>query len=889
MLLTLGNVITIAVVVLILVAFRIADSRNRPNVDKLKRQSEMLTEKFSSFVEERTTEVRTLSAELTASLKNGAEILKRARAVEETLAARAGDIEAIGAKFKEYDAALSELDTMSGRVDQNLKRVREESAFLDQAGKRLAETAGSIDRLESRLAAVAAEADAANRAALERTSEAVIAAAAARAGTLGEAVTQAEARVKDFAAYLSRLETKAAQVERDRDAGAQKALDAFAQGLAGRLEAAGQRAESLEDETFAHLREAIERDEAGLQKTLTDLSAAVSDHAADVDYRLRRIDESGTDIEALAGALKETAARAAAAARDDMQAYADELNASWREKVAAAEAERQRLAAGLAELAAGLAELKQKAYQDVSGKLQVYEDEFFADLGTRAAAMQERLAAWQAELDARLDTVAAGAAAARDELARRQQEEMRSGLEELARATGEDADRIERQVAALEASARERTAAAEEAVASLRTTLAAELERARRDAMAAAEKELAAAREAADASARKLHREIGQAAADGEAAVASLREEFTAQKEELVVASQEERQALRQELAEFRTRLAEQVEEAEAERQKLAARIDEGHRVLAATLADIDRRVKAFQSQTRLFERADALRASLESDIEGMKKELARLSGDKAEVGELEAQLGRTRKMAEEASGKLARFLAERRRIDEMEGDFKKVMSLSRDVDLKLEGLAQAGDAIQQVQAKVRQVEEMGRTMDGVLERLEKKRDVLEATAEGVDRGFQRLEAFEKTLAISGRDVEALALRAQSLKGDLETLAGSKQDADSAMATAGKLDAITGELEQRLEQAQASREWLARTETRFEEITRQAAEQVRLLESIVKSETKREKGERGAPPLDKRDTVIKLSHQGWSVPEISRVTQLSRGEVELILELAPKA
>ena len=138
MLLSLGNVITIAVVVLILVAFRIADSRNRPNVDKLKRQSDMLTEKFASFVEERTTEVRTLSAELAASLKNGAEILKRARAFEETLAARAGDIEAIGRKFKEYDAALSELDAMSGRVDQNLKRVREESAFLDQAGKRLA-------------------------------------------------------------------------------------------------------------------------------------------------------------------------------------------------------------------------------------------------------------------------------------------------------------------------------------------------------------------------------------------------------------------------------------------------------------------------------------------------------------------------------------------------------------------------------------------------------------------------------------------------------------------------------------------------------------------------------------------------------------------------------
>ena len=193
-----------------------------------------------------------------------------------------------------------------------------------------------------------------------------------------------------------------------------------------------------------------------------------------------------------------------------------------------------------------------------------------------------------------------------------------------------------------------------------------------------------------------------------------------------------------------------------------------------------------------------------------MKKELARLAGEKAEVGELEAQLGRTRKMAEEVSGKLARFLAERRRIDDMEGDFKKVVALSRDVDLKLEGLAQASDALQQVQAKVRQFEELGRTVEGGFERLEKKRDVLAATAEGVDRSFQRLETFEKSLTAAGRDLEALALRAQSLKGDLETLAGSKQAADSAMEIAGKLDSLTGDLERRLEQAQASREWLAR-------------------------------------------------------------------------------
>jgi hypothetical protein len=138
------------------------------------------------------------------------------------------------------------------------------------------------------------------------------------------------------------------------------------------------------------------------------------------------------------------------------------------------------------------------------------------------------------------------------------------------------------------------------------------------------------------------------------------------------------------------------------------------------------------------------------------------------------------------------------------------------------------------------------------------------------------------------RTAGSLSGKVESLSADFGLLATNKKDADSAMETVGKLGDILQDLEGRLEKAQSSREWLARTETRFEEIGRQAQEQVRLLESILKAETKKDKGERGAPPMDKRETVIKLSHQGWSVQEISRVTQLSRGEVELILELAPK-
>jgi chromosome segregation ATPase len=423
------------------------------------------------------------------------------------------------------------------------------------------------------------------------------------------------------------------------------------------------------------------------------------------------------------------------------------------------------------------------------------------------------------------------------------------------------------------------------------------------------------------------------------ASVAAFKEEFTAQREELVATSREESAAFKTELAEieqrisalkadltassgetleklltqaqalemesqkrmrdfqedvearikeYRQLLAESREKAEGMQEKLFAKIDESYRSLSMSLADIDKRVKSFTAQTRLFERGDSLKAALEVSIEEMKKEISKLGADRAELAETELQLAKTKKLADETATKLSRFIAEKRRIDEMEGEFKRLLALSRDIDLKVNTLSGSHDALQQIQAKVREFEEMGKVVETGVERLDKKQQIITVTSEGVDKNFQRLENIEKTLKTTDQEAAALEEKVRSLASEYETLAGRRKDAETVVEISGKLTSVIEDLESRLEKAQNSREWLARTETRFEEIGRQAQEQVRLLESIVKSESRKEKGERGAPPLDKRETVVKLSHQGWSVQEISRVTQLSRGEVELILEIAPK-
>jgi response regulator of citrate/malate metabolism len=121
----------------------------------------------------------------------------------------------------------------------------------------------------------------------------------------------------------------------------------------------------------------------------------------------------------------------------------------------------------------------------------------------------------------------------------------------------------------------------------------------------------------------------------------------------------------------------------------------------------------------------------------------------------------------------------------------------------------------------------------------------------------------------------------------VQTLSAGKDRLDAAAKKLAELDTILAETDRRLEEARKVREWLARAETRLEEINRQAEEQLKLLSTLLKEEGSDKRG-KGAPPGTVQETVRKLARQGWATEEIARAVKISRGEVELILELGGK-
>lgn len=317
----------------------------------------------------------------------------------------------------------------------------------------------------------------------------------------------------------------------------------------------------------------------------------------------------------------------------------------------------------------------------------------------------------------------------------------------------------------------------------------------------------------------------------------------------------------------------------------LSSSLDDERKLREKAFLEIDRQVKAFQSQTRLFERADEMRTNLSEAMDAMKADINRLESRRAEMAELETQYSRIKRLEDELGQKIARFMAEKRRLDTMEDDFKRLLSLSQGVDQKLAAVTSSNDQLTQIQAEVRRLSEISDEAAEKYDRVEKKSNILDATADAIDKNFQAIGELERNVRTIDADVREIPDRVIDLKRSLDEVMSFKPKLDAAVVRLDEVDSALADAEKRATELQKAREWLARAETRFDELNKKTQDHLKLLNDILKEDPSTNRKDKGAPSLSVQETVRKLAHQGWKIEEIARAVKLSRGEVELILEL----
>jgi len=332
------------------------------------------------------------------------------------------------------------------------------------------------------------------------------------------------------------------------------------------------------------------------------------------------------------------------------------------------------------------------------------------------------------------------------------------------------------------------------------------------------------------------------------------------------------------------------IEDARRRVRDLAAETDNRIASVRSSVEDAERHIREAVDQTKLIDKADVLRLELEHRIEDLKADIDRLDQRRAEASQLENDFVKIRRLEDDVNAKMTRFLSEKRRIETMEADFNRLLKISQAVDEKLVQVTSSDDNLQALQLQIRKLEEaLGTTEDKFL-RLDRKSQILDNTNDSIDRNFKALQESEKLSAKIGGDLERYAEDLTSIKTSIEKLAGESEKASEAADKIDVLDNALEEIEERIKSMQRARQWLADAETRLEELNRQAQTQARAIDSLVKGKKSGapiDLGE-GAPPPQKKENVIALARQGWKVDEIAKAMKISRGEVELILDMAPR-
>ncbi len=1074
-----GNLLAIAIVLIILIIYRQIDRNNR-SLEKVKRFSDKIKGELAGTVEEKTAEMKNLAIELQVNMKAGKEILKRVREVEDGLQERAQGIDEIRKKITGYDHALEELVGMTARVDENLKRIHTESLFVDKVGKRITTASQRVQKIEQDVGRLEEKFRQENQKGIQALRNEISRDTQQRVRGIAQTVAASESKIKDFSVYVTRLEARGEEMQSEILDSLQKSferleLDAKAKHsgllnqfvtslnkLLGEADARGKalkksysealasfekrlvqtvkKGEALEGKVFENLKalianntEEIEGQLENMHKQVDGMTAfrqqldnqigslmkdservkeeslqslakaaeqmqvtalqsveeKLEGYARDIEYKFQKLETANLDIEAMEKNLQDLIQKTSSKVRDEFALFSDtftEERNSERERIQGEFAELQ---AGVKELEEGLSELKSKAYENVSSRLQVFEEDFFKDLRDRNANLEDRIQEWQSEIEGGMQEVADVQLSERQGLEKRFSEELKNELERTRQESFQELRQLQAKVADFESSLLERVGGSEEYLEGFRNSLTTKLEQTRKQAQGLLDKQLRELHDSVDATAQRLSHEVeerlramessvngkkseledtidtvkGEIASwqarvaqalkeyeleftekytvlrqESDGQISKIREAFAQQREDLVAATNEERLQLKEELKSIgqranelenklnetsdssldslkrqveafqaelnqrskdvqvemdnrvrglKQRLADLKDKAENQQQSLFGKIDEGYQLLSISLGDMDKRVKSFAGQTKIFERADELKMQMETRIEEMKRDLEKLQGMHKEVDDLESRVTGMKKTVEEVGSKLVKLLSERGRVEDMDSEFKKLLNVSKELDHRLGTVYSSQDTLQEIQAKIRELENLEKLTEGRFERMEKKKSIIEATTEGVDRSFQQLDELEGDLKAFRKDLEDISKHFEGLKEQFEQISSGREKSDYVVQKIQDLDSILEDLETRMEKLEKAREWLAKTETRFEHIGKQAQDQVRLMESILKADKKQSKLGEGAPPMDKRETVVKLAHLGWSPVEIARTTKLSRGEVELILELAP--
>ncbi|WP_024470195.1 SpiroCoCo family coiled-coil protein [Treponema pedis] len=995
--------------------------------------------KNTGTIETRSAAIQEIDRYITKSEQTVQKLMDMTALAEKNLTEIGKEADFIDSLAKSINKAKAELSDVTGKIPEMQNRFAEEAdAKLEvYKTKILEEMQLVIDDVENRLAAAQKNTNDVLEVAaikLQDIYKQAYTAAADKAGSLQEA---AFAKLKEETAervqnYRREFEETSAQLETEINSGLEEAKQAAAEfksdwetqikdfisqiqyditkteeDINGRIDSimeklnetensSAQRSDSLSadlNQTEAVMRSQFNSLASNFQDNINSLAKftdkKLSDFKTQTESRFTKFEETIAGVDSLKEEIEKAQENIKAELLAEISAYASSIKQTQQNFLSEFTGNSDRINERMKTIDASIEELKTKAYANVSEKLKMFEDDFFADLAKRSDAISLSFDQWKEDVSANMALLASENESSRKDIETQYKQELRTRIAQAAEEYKQQFLRLDEKVGEISNNLNTRLSAADDRIQSYADKLNEDVNKISEKAVKHLEGEISVFKAQLQDAIRLQNGELENGAKILQERLASIREEseasletvkkdfeawknrtdqqftearslfddkitsfesltenaiknldakYNSQYRDFITKSgdsfeniQAKIDAVDGKIASINDELTEhaaqitakfngEVDEAktsidkklrdastEAERsvqkinemilavrteldetqEKIREKIQSDADRLNSVIEEIDKKQNAFVTQTRIFERADELKAGLEKDIEDLKGEVTRFEVYRNAIDNLSLQYEKVTHLEEEANIKIARFMSERKNIELLESEFVKLNTLSDSMDKKIIELTGVNDDLQQYQVQIRKLEEGIGDVNTRYERLEKKGAVLDQTMQSIDSAFEDLKELEAEIKNFKADVNNLPPEIEKIKTSVDTLLENHGRAEEVCERIETLDSSLEELNEKMESLKQARSWLAATETRLKDISKNSEEQLKLMADLFKSE-KGDRLEDSIVPRSKQENVLQLSRQGWKEAEIAKALNLSVGEVDLILEYSDK-
>ncbi|MDR2923760.1 MAG: hypothetical protein LBU85_10540 [Treponema sp.] len=813
--------LTIGIVLLLLIIFRLLD-RNSRSLNNARKYIDRCKDDIASFIEEKITVIKDFGVQFEVERKAAAELMRRIQNLtREELAQKVQALTVIDDRIREYDSNLEELLQMTGRVQENLNRLREESAFVENIEKKVRDFREKFEAAEDEIGSIGEK-----LAAIEADFEQKNAAA------LGEAV---EASVSTTRSTIHDMEAEVQTISRKLEEH-REAVDKLERGRAEKLARDELRIEKLRSEAIDKAGSRADKiEEAALAKLRDQAQERVSHIKANFEEKIKSVQET---VKTKTGEINEELKNS----REEWKTETASIEARQKEFIANWKKEIQELEA--------LAKQEKDKWAAISHKAE-------GEIITAAEQRLEEYRHVQEEQYKQLAGIANDTTLLGEELRRSMQEMVN-------RANGDFARYGDEMRVSWETVSGEYTANLQ----------------ALRQEIAGIDQELKGIKEKSFENVSKK--------------LKGFEDDFLAN---LSKRSGEIDKQLEVWRSDLDARLGEELEKAASNNgDKITAAFKRFKDESSAFGKDLESAKKSMDAirleiaaQNNIAGQTDKIKTELDKYIKDMSGTIDRVNLIETEINRFDSQLAQIKRQEEDVNAKMTRFLSEKHRIEVMENDFTRLLQTSQSVEQKLAQVSSSDDLLQTIQVQLRHLEDVIKETEEKYKRVERKSKTLQETNDGIDRNFKALQENEQMVKRLDDAVSLLKTDMDAIHNSVEALAAENEKARDAAEKVSSLDGNIQWLEKRIEEMNTARESLARLATELQNLEKKAKDQLKLVQSVVahgeSTGHKKSKASDGAPTPRIRENVKKLKAQGWSIEEIATSLNMSKGEVELTLEL----